>query len=96
MLGPARFDHIRNTARDAIAKLQTALELDDLKESLLVKDAHIVSLAGPTPTSPGKTGVDPYADLDLAKAKRLLLARDKRIALLEAANAKKAAASTSE
>jgi hypothetical protein len=81
MLGPARFEHIRTVARDAIAKLLVAIELDDLRDLLLAKDAKIVDLAGiAAPASPGK---DPYADLDVVKARRLIVARDKRIALLE-------------
>lgn len=88
MLGKARFEHIERSASEAIRNLRNAEELEDYRSQLLALDEQIDELVMQlgTQSSPGKA--PDYTTLDKAKAERLLIARKKRIQVLEAAFAK--------
>lgn len=83
MLGPVRFTHIENVTTQAIRALQQAEELTSLKSKLLGLDEAIAKacLALPTPTSPGKA--PDYSDLTVVKGNRLVIARTKRLEMLQ-------------
>ena len=83
MLGPVRFTHIENVTTQAIRALQQAEELTSLKSKLLELDEAIAKacLNLPTPTSPGKA--TDYSDLTVVKGNRLVIARTKRLEMLQ-------------
>lgn len=82
LLGPVRFEHIENAARASVQKhiadeeieefrvriQYLDVQIDNVKKKLLGQDANAQQ-------TPPKTNV--YADLDLQKGQRLLLARQK-------------------
>ena len=77
MLGPARFSHIENVVVDALRGLQLTEKLAELR----TLDCQVMDLciqlrqSLPMPQT--------YVDMTIEKADRLLLARDKRIGLLQ-------------
>lgn len=87
MLGPDRFKHIRTVTLQALSLLSAALSLPTLLKKLRALDAEIALLA-PPPTSPKKA--ETYEGVTEKRAERLVLAREKRLALLERLQAKEA------
>ena len=84
MLGPRRFNDISKVTLEALYRFRDAEELQTLQRTLISKDDEIATLLGklnrlegklPT-TSPDKPE---YDGVDLAKAKRLMVARDMRL-----------------
>lgn len=83
MLGPARFTHMRQCASQALARLITAQRLPTLLSRLKELDEEISAHAAPTKSSPAAASQKSnYAALDIAKAERLVTAREKRLELL--------------
>lgn len=84
MLGPRRFNDISKVTLEALYRFRDAEELINLRKTLDSKDEEISNLLyklnrleGKLPTgSPEKPD---YEGLDLAKAKRLTVARDMRL-----------------
>lgn len=84
MLGPRRFTDISNVALQALYRLRDAEELINLEVTLVSKDTEVHDLlvqvnraeAKPAPPEPEPAA---YDGLDIAKAKRLLVARDLRL-----------------
>lgn len=89
MLGPRRFNDISKVTLEALYRFRDAEEIQELEKQLLSKDDEIASLLSRlnrlegklTTTSPEKPD---YEGLDLAKAKRLMVARDMRLKNLKA------------
>lgn len=83
MLGPVRFAHMRKCASQALSRLLEAQRLPLLLSRLEELDREIDSHS-PATASPAVAGRSPskYASLDVAKAERLVAAREKRLQLL--------------
>lgn len=89
MLGPRRFNDISKVTLEALYRFRDAEEVQELERQLASKDDEIASLLSRlnrlegklTTTSPEKPD---YEGLDLAKAKRLMVARDMRLKNLNA------------
>lgn len=86
MLGPVRFAHMRKCASQALSRLLDAQRLPELLSQLAHLDQEIASHSPATATaSPAAAGAGSptkYAHLDVAKAERLVAAREKRLELL--------------
>lgn len=86
MLGPRRFNDISKVTLEALYRLRDAEELQRLKKELEDKDEEIIDLLSKlnrlegkaTLSSPDKPSYDDM-QLDLAKAKRLVAARELRL-----------------
>ncbi|GAA5868455.1 hypothetical protein JCM3774_005386 [Rhodotorula dairenensis] len=83
MLGPVRFAHMRKCASQALSRLLDAQRLPQLLSQLEELDREIESHS-PATVSPAASGrsSSKYAKLDVAKAERLVAAREKRLELL--------------
>ncbi|CAO1631473.1 unnamed protein product [Parajaminaea phylloscopi] len=87
-LGPARFDHILQCAREAIRAHMTEETVAPLRSELSDLDSKISSLrsqlagAPDKPDAPQSSNSTVYQDLDVDKARRLVNARQKTIELL--------------
>lgn len=85
MLGPRRFNDISKVTLEALYRFRDAEELSNLKTALTLKDEEIATLLNTLNRLEGKptASLSPekvnYDDLDLNKAKRLIVARDMRI-----------------
>ncbi|GAA5956639.1 hypothetical protein JCM8115_000632 [Rhodotorula mucilaginosa] len=87
MLGPVRFAHMRKCASQALSRLLDAQRLPELLSQLAHLDREIASHSPAASSSPAKATVtaeaaSKYAHLDVAKAERLVAAREKRLELL--------------
>ncbi|KAI0258849.1 ribosomal protein S5 domain 2-like protein [Gloeopeniophorella convolvens] len=99
MLGPVRFTHIQDCTREVCQAFRVEDEMQDCISTLTSLDDILASLQ-PGPSQPGRSGKRDKKDykalqesLDVAKAKRLISAREKAInsvkALIGEANAKR-------
>ncbi|KAK4049310.1 hypothetical protein OIV83_004247 [Microbotryomycetes sp. JL201] len=83
LLGQDRFAHIQNVAEQAITRLQQAIEIKELVKQIEALDDKIHALLKDKAPSLAPD----YSNLDLARARRLVLARTKRLGVLEAKHA---------
>ena len=79
LLGPARFEHIRKVTTEAIRTLQ----INEMVQQLRICDDRIVELRLQLDSETPPQAAIAYDDMTLIKTERLLLARQKRIQLLE-------------
>ncbi|SCV68202.1 BQ2448_323 [Microbotryum intermedium] len=81
MLGPDRFRHISTVTTQALVALTSATALTQLLTQLHTLDDEISTLTQSS-SSPLKPMRPDYSSLDLVKAQRLVMAREKRLELL--------------
>ncbi|KAI3625167.1 hypothetical protein CBS9595_000528 [Malassezia furfur] len=79
LLGPVRFDHITNVARAALLHFLAHEAVQTLRTQLQQLDREIAQVRHPDQPPPPP---DAYDDLTEARAKRLLQARTKTLAML--------------
>ncbi|KAM0790431.1 hypothetical protein ACM66B_003310 [Microbotryomycetes sp. NB124-2] len=79
LLGQDRFTHIQDVAEQAVKRLQRQLEVAELVKQIEQLDVKIYALLGDK--APAKA--PDYSTMDLARAERLVLARTKRLQMLE-------------
>lgn len=89
MLGPRRFNDISKVTLEALYRFRDAEELHTLRKTLTSKDDEITTLLSTLNRLEGKLSTTSpekpeYDGVDLAKAKRLLVARDMRLENLKA------------
>lgn len=87
-LGPRRFDDIRKVALEALYALRDQEEIFKSVQDLKIKDQEIRGLLKELSSKagtamPSATGPENYDALDLAKTRRLQIARDLRIGNLQ-------------
>lgn len=86
MLGPARFDHIKNCTRDVLAQLEHHLAMKELFSKLKLLDVEIESYLSTTrvgsKVATTERDYEHEVDMTEATARRLLMAREKRLQLL--------------
>lgn len=86
LLGPVRFDHIKNCTRDVLAQLNTLAALKELSTKLKMLDAEIESYLSTTRdgSKVAATERDYGSEVGMTeiKARRLVTAREKRLELL--------------
>lgn len=80
LLGPARFDHITNVARAALQHYLQDETVREKRTQLQALDRRLARARHPDQEPPPP---DPYADLTLDRAERLLLARTKALQVLQ-------------
>lgn len=93
MLGPRRFDDIKEVTTEALYRLRDEEEIQTLRASLVERDAEIDRLLTQVArlegtlstvlTAQASTPTQDYSSLDLAKAKRLHRARELRVVNLK-------------
>lgn len=87
MLGPRRFDDIKKVALEALYNLRDNEALQEALKGLLHRDDEIRTLLDKIGRLSGTLSpasrAESYDDADLAKCKRLLLARESRIRVLK-------------
>ncbi|WVQ71819.1 hypothetical protein IAR50_001361 [Cryptococcus sp. DSM 104548] len=99
MIGPIRFQHIATTVQTSLKSLESLVHLRDLRQALTALDEEITLLRAaiaetsssqakdddetPAPIIKPKPAIDYHAIHDVAKLERLVVARERALAVLQ-------------